>query len=92
MSLSHVPIKMETLFCWMHSFHSHLLNVYDNMCIRVWPGGDDQTHSLPYVEYALNGGYFTATDMFEYDEDDNQHRGGERPRWYLQTENRVHPM
>ncbi len=86
MSLSHVPIKMETLFRWMCYAHSRLLNVYDDMCIRVWPGaGDDHIHginlSLPYVEYEIPLGYLIpSNDMFDYDEDDQSHRPGQRTR------------
>ena len=97
MSLSHVPIKMETLFRWMCYAHSRLLNVYDDMCIRVWPGRDDHIHGgnwdRPYMEYEIPlSQLISVNDMLDYYEEDQRHRAGERPRWYIRTENRVHPV
>lgn len=78
--------------------HSRLLNVYDDMCIRVWPGSDDDhihggNWSLPYMEYEIPlSQLISVNDMLDDYEEDQRHRAGERPRWYRRTENRVHPV
>jgi hypothetical protein len=95
MSLSHIPIKFETLFRYLKWVGSQLKERLQLNHPQVLPSEDVYTHDdePQIIEYVMRGGDFYATDVIDYYdyEEQSRHRAGARLRWFSR-ESRVHPF